>query len=276
MDSGEWLMVEVYADRDALAEAAAGFFAESARQAVAERGRCTVALAGGRTPVPLYRRLGRGSEEHRMDIPWDRIHLFWGDERWVPVSHEDSNFRVVESELLTRAPVPPGNVHPMDTAVDAPAETARRYEERLREFFRTPGDESRTPPRLDLVLLGLGEDGHTASLFPGCEAVEERSRWVAVCDLDRLEHPRVTLTLPVLERARRVLFLVSGEEKAEILRRVLEARGERRSELPAARLELEDGEVSWLVDRAAAGDPGGGSKRREAQRDERLGGEGEA
>lgn len=241
-------MIRVHADREALAEGAARLFADSARRAAAERGRFTVALAGGSTPAPLYRRLTRGEGSAGLEVQWHRVHLFWGDERMAPPQDEASNFRMVELELLEHVPVPPGNVHPIDTGLGSAEEAAKAYEAEIRDFFQESEVIGQLPPRFDLVLLGLGEDGHTASLFPGCPAVEERFRWVAACELDRLDHPRVTLTRPILERGRRVVFLVSGAGKADVLRRVLD--GDR--ELPAARLRPREGEPWWLVDEAAA------------------------
>lgn len=245
-------MLSVVQDPEELAEEAAEIFAEAARRAVADRGLFAVALAGGRTPMPVYRELARREGEGSPGLPWERIHLFWGDERMVPPEHEDSNFRTVRRQLLQHIPVPEENVHPIDTSSGSPDAAAREYEAELRELFgrlvRGGGGEGEAPPRFDLVFLGLGEDGHTASLFPGCPALEERCRWVAPCELEALDHPRVTVTPPVLERARRLLFLVSGEAKAEILRRVLDGD----PGLPAARIDPEEGEPWWLVDEAAA------------------------
>ena len=248
-------MIRVFRDPEELAAEAAEIFADDARRAVADRGRLTVALAGGRTPVPLYRELARREDEGSVAVPWERIHLLWGDERMVPPEHEESNFRMIRRELLQHVPIPEINVHPMDPAGGSADAAARAYEAVLRELFDPPSREegvggggAQAPARLDLVFLGLGKDGHTASLFPGCPALEVHHRWVASCDLETLDHPRVTLTLPILNRARRILFLVTGEEKAEILRRVLEEE----TDLPAARIDPGEGEVLWLVDEPAA------------------------
>ena len=258
-------MLRILPDPDALTRAAAAEIAAAGRGAVAARGRFTVALAGGSTPRPVYRLLGEaaagrgtGGRTGPLDLPWERTLVFWGDERLVPLDHPDSNFRMAREELLSRVPVPGNRVYPMvrrglgrDDGREPTAEAAaERYEELLRTVFDTDGGP---PPPLDLVLLGLGEDGHTASLMPGCPAVEERVRWVAACELPGLDHPRVTLTRPLLDRARRVLFLVSGEGKAEALRRVLEGTPEGEPEPPAARIAPDSGPPRWLVDRAAAG-----------------------
>jgi 6-phosphogluconolactonase len=239
---GRGVELRVREDPDSLAAGAAEEVAARAREAVARRGRFAIALSGGSTPGLLYERLAR-----RRALPWSRVHVFWGDERVVPPGHPDSNFGAAERTLLSRVPLPRANVHRVPTETHGPAVAARVYEDELRSFFATP---PRGFPRFDLVLLGLGADGHTASLFPGNEALREEERLVLAPLVPSLGGYRITLTLPVINNARSVVFLVSGEGKAGILARVLEGSGG--EELPARLVRPHDGELLWLVDRAAA------------------------
>lgn len=233
-------------DAGRLAEAAAERVAGIAAETVARAGRFTVALAGGATPKALYARLA--AEPYRWRVPWHEIHVFWGDERCVGPEHPESNYRMAAEALLRRVPVPPGQIHRMRGEDPDPERAAADYERLLREVFQVaPG----VPPRLDLVLLGLGADGHTASLFPGTPALRETTRLVAAVSAERLGVSRLTLTLPVLNAAAVILFLVSGEAKAEALRAVLEpTRPE--PPLPARLVRPRDGTLTWLVDAAAA------------------------
>lgn len=229
-----------------LARAAADEVAAAASRAVAERGRFAVALAGGSTPRRLYELLADRREPWRARIPWDRTHVFFGDERHVPPDHPDSNYRMASEALLAHVPV--ASVHRMrgeDPAEDA----ARSYEAELARFFGA--DLGGPPPSLDLVLLGLGHDGHTASLFPGSVALRERQRWVVAPFVDPLAARRITLTLPVLDRAREALFLVSGPDKADAMARVFAARPAG-DPPPAARVRPRAGALVWIADEAAA------------------------
>jgi 6-phosphogluconolactonase len=230
--------VEIVADAEALARRAAEEIVGLARSG---RQRFAICLSGGSTPRRLYRLLA--DAPYRDRLPWGRVHWFWGDERYVPWDNEESNYRMVREAMLERAPAPPENVHAIATA-PTPAEAAHTYERELKTFY---GAETFDPasPLFDLTLLGLGEDGHTASLFPGSPVLEERQRWAAAVVGSRPE-ARITLTYPALESGRRTIFLVAGEEKAAILARALA--GDR--ELPAARLRPR-GELCWLVDAAA-------------------------
>ncbi len=236
-------------DLEALSGEAADEIARSAARAVAARGKFTVALCGGTTPRRLYALLADERRPFRHAVPWERTHVFFGDERHAPPDHPDSNYRAAHELLLSRVPV--ASVHRMRGELPDAAAAAAAYEADLRGFFGLSRDGD-PPPRLDLVLLGLGADGHTASLFPGSPALEERRRWVAAPYVDRLGAHRLTVTLPILRRAAEVLFLVSGAAKADALARVLApAPGDEL--LPAARVGAEaEGEVVWLVDFAAS------------------------
>jgi 6-phosphogluconolactonase len=232
--------VEIVPDAQALARRAAEEIVALARK---QGGRFAVCLSGGSTPRPLYALLAEAP--YRDALPWRSVHWFWGDERYVPWDDPQSNYRMVREAMLARASVPPENVHPIATT-PSPADAARAYERELRSFY---GMESLDPvrPLFDFTLLGLGEDGHTASLFPGSPVLGERARWVAEVAGSRPE-VRITLTYPALESSRRTVFLVAGSEKAAILARALAGD----AQLPAARLRCQ-GELSWLVDAAARG-----------------------
>jgi 6-phosphogluconolactonase len=224
-----------------LAEAAARDFAAKAEAAIAERGRFTVALAGGSTPKATYEILAR---DYADGLDWSKVHVFFGDERTVPPDHEDSNYLMAYETLLSHVPV--GSFHRMRGELP-PAEAAAAYEEELREFFGA-SDE---PPSLDLILLGLGEDGHTASLFPETSALEVHDRWVVANPVLKLETTRLTLTVPVINSGRAVNFLVAGEGKAEALKQILEGDADPR-QYPAKFVRPENGDLTWMVDRAAA------------------------
>lgn len=239
--------IRIAADAEALADTAAALVAERAGTAIAARGRFLMALSGGSTPLALYTRLG-GPWRDRID--WTHLHLFWGDERTVPPAHHDSNYRMAHEALITRVPVPPHQVHRIRGEL-APVVAAIEYERTLRTALGTAGREATSPAGLDLVLLGLGIDGHTASLFPGRPPAHETERWVVADEIDGRGTWRVTLTPPVLNAARCVAFLVAGAGKAAILRDVLE--GARVPDaLPAQAIRPRPGALVWLVDRAAA------------------------
>jgi 6-phosphogluconolactonase len=223
-----------------LAQAAARDFATKAEAAIGERGRFAVALAGGSTPEATYEVL---ANDYAGALDWSKVHVFFGDERTVPPNHEDSNYRMAHETLLSRVPV--GSVHRMRGELP-PAEAAAAYEEELRGFFGT-SDE---PPSLDLILLGIGEDGHTASLFPETSALEVQDRWVVANPVLKLETTRLTLTVPVINSARSVNFLVAGESKAEALKQILKGDADPRQH-PAKLVRPAGGPV-WMVDQAAA------------------------
>jgi 6-phosphogluconolactonase len=231
--------VAVLPSAAALADAVAGRFVAAARDAIDSRGQFLVALSGGSTPRDTYLRLG--TEALVSQVMWSRVQVLWTDERCVPPNHAESNYRLARETLLDRVPVPAANVHRIH-GEDDPLSAADVYETTLRALAR-----------IDLVLLGLGEDGHTASLFPGSAAVHEPARWVVAARVGATSLWRITLTPAVINAAVEVLFLVSGAAKADILRRVLE--GPRRpQELPAQAISPVHGRVRWCVDAAAAGD----------------------
>ena len=235
--------LKTFDDLDDLARGAAEEIAKSAAEAIAARGRFTIALSGGNTPKPAYRLLAE-----KLGIDWGRVHVFWGDDRHVPPDHPDSNFGMAHDALLSKVPIPHDNIHRMRTEKPDAERVAEEYAWTLRSAFDLGEDER---PRFDLVLMGIGADGHTASLFPGGEAVRERSRLVAAPWVSSLGTFRVTLTPPVLNNARLALFLVSGEEKAEALKAVLEGDFQP-DRFPAQVVRPEDGRLLWMVDRAAA------------------------
>ncbi len=239
--------VRVFDGVSELMRATADEIALAARQAVDDRGRFTWALAGGSTPRTVYQLLA--SDFYRERMPWSAIHFFWGDERHVPPDHPDSNFRMARKAMLDHVPVPAENVHRIRAEEPDAQRAAAEYEATLRSFFSlSPGKAQGEWPRFDLILLGLGKDGHTASLFPGGDAVRERERLVVAPWVEAQKTFRITLTAPVLNHARRTMFLVSGEEKAEALHAVLE--GAREPERYPA--QIVEGNRLWMVDRAAA------------------------
>lgn len=243
--------VRVVSDAEELARAAAGEFARRAAEAARARGRFTVALSGGSTPRAVYRLLGGegdGGAVYPSRVPWDKVHVFWGDERHVPPDHPDSNYKAAREAMLSRVPIPEANVHRVPAELPEAARVAEEYEGTLRSFFAL---KEGLAPRFDLILLGMGADGHTASLFPGSEALRETRRLVVAPWVERLAAHRITLTPPALNASACVMFLAHGQEKAETLLAVLA--GERRPErFPAQIVRPDRGELIWLVDRAAA------------------------
>jgi 6-phosphogluconolactonase len=236
--------ITVVASRAALAEEAAQAVAGAAEEAVRLRGRFTLALSGGSTPRRLYARLA--SPPFRSRIDWARVHVFWGDERCVPPDHPDSNYRLAYESLLSKVPIPPERIYRMRGEDPDPERAAEDYARELRRAFSLKPGEL---PRFDLILLGLGADGHTASLLPGSPALDETTRLAVAAYAGPLRVSRLTLTLPVLNAAARVIFLVSGAEKAEALSAVL--KGGASPNRPASLIRPARGTL-WLVDRAAA------------------------
>lgn len=235
-------MIQIFPDAEALMRGAAEMFVERARRAVPVCGRFSVALAGGNTPQRTYELLA--GEPYRSGIDWSRVHVFWGDERCVPPVDARSNYRVTRTALLDHVPIPAGNVHRIRGELH-PADGARDYETVLAEHFGTE------PAQFDLVFLGLGTDGHTASLFPGAPVLREWTRRAAEVYVAELNMWRVTLTATVLNAAAVVAFLVSGADKADVLREVIFGPREP-DRLPAQLVQPTASETRWLVDRAAA------------------------
>ncbi|MDA8430335.1 MAG: 6-phosphogluconolactonase [Geobacteraceae bacterium] len=235
-------MIKIYPDTEALGLAAAELFAAEARQAVQARGRFTVALSGGSTPRRAYQLLA--NEAFRKLVPWRDTHIFWGDERCVPGDDPRNNALMARQELLDHVPVPPEQIHPL-LCVPSPQEGAAAYEALLRAFFADG------PPRFDLLLLGLGVNGHTASLFPDTAVLDEQQRWVADVYVAEEGLHRLTLTAAAINQAALVVFLVSGADKAPVLRKVLKEAQNPRS-IPARLIKPVDGGLLWLVDRDAA------------------------
>ncbi len=235
--------IRIFEDAQSLFQGAAEEVASQATTAVRSRGRFTVALSGGSTPRRLYTLLAT-----KASLPWDKIYFFFGDERHVPPDNPESNYRMAKESLLSKVPIPPENVFRVPAENPDPKQAAEAYEQTLRKFFNAaPGSF----PRFDLVLLGMGPDGHTASLFPGTKALQEQSRWVVSNWVEQFKTYRLTLTLPVLNNAAVVLFLVSGQDKAGVLKEVLE--GRQPGELfPSKLIKPSNGELIWMVDRAAA------------------------
>jgi len=233
--------IETLADPAALARHVAEWMTAAA---LAGSGPFRVSLSGGSTPKALYALLA--SDAFRGRFPWQRVAWYWGDERFVPWDHPESNYRMTREAMLAKAPVPSENIHPVP-ADGTPEQAAARYERTLREAYgATVLDPAR--PLFDLTLLGLGADGHTASLLPGEPVLRERERWVAAVSHGRPE-VRITMTYPAIESSRQVAFLVAGKDKAAIFK-AIRAGG---SEVPAARVRPV-GDLIWFVDRAAAGE----------------------
>lgn len=239
--------VIVVADQAALAREAAARFVASAEEAVPRSGRFTVALSGGSTPKLLYALLA--TAPYRSHLPWRQTHLFWGDERCVPPDHPDSNFGSARSNLLDRVPIPTDQVHRMHAERDGLDVVARQYEAEIAWTFGVT--RAGQPPAFDLILLGMGSDGHTASLFPHTEAIRETRRWVVGNFVPTLRAHRLTLTAPILNRGLTVLFMVSGADKAPVLREVLEGPPDP-ERLPAQLIRPVAGHLIWLVDHTAA------------------------
>jgi 6-phosphogluconolactonase len=235
----------VFPDLDALSRAVLEEMLLAMQDAIKQRGRFAIALAGGHTPAKLYA-LWAHAENYGVHTPWDRVHLFWGDERYVPHDDPLSNYRMARETLIEHVPIPAENVHAMPTDSPVPEKAAEAYEAELRGFF---GAET---PTLDLQLLGLGVEGHTASLFPGSATLEEKKRWVAAVEVPAKPPRRLTLTPVVLDQGRNTFFLVSGADKREILAALRHETASKTSQYPAARIQP-TGRTLWFLDEAAGG-----------------------
>ncbi|MBL8039466.1 MAG: 6-phosphogluconolactonase [Nitrospira sp.] len=229
------------------AHQAAAFIASVSERAVRSHGRFIMALSGGSTPKMLYQVLASSEWSTRLD--WTKIYFLFGDERCVPPDHPDSNFNMAHTALFHPLTLPQDHIFRMRGEGEDPSAVAQEYEETIRQLTKTP---SPVVPRIDLVLLGLGDDGHTASLFPGTSALQETTKIVTVGHAPTGVRPRLTLTLGVLNRAAMVLFLVTGKSKVDMVHRVLEPDSEEDRSLPAARVSPESGQLVWMLDQAAA------------------------
>ena len=235
--------ISIFESPEQLAVAGAERFVECAEQVLSKSDRFCVALAGGNTPRRVYQLLATGPFNSRLD--WAKVHLFFGDERAVPADHPDSNYAMVYEALISKIAIPAGNVHRIPGEGDL-NEDARQYENHLRAFF-----SRQSWPRFDLVLLGMGEDGHTASLFPNSAALNEQLRWVVATRNEQLAQDRITLTVPVFNHAKHVMFLVVGDKKAQRLKEVLRPQPAS-GQLPAQAIAPINGTIEWLVDAEAA------------------------
>lgn len=227
-------MIQVLSDSKDLARGAAEYFVARSAEAVAKKGFFTVALSGGSTPKALYQLLADANEPFRARVPWAETHFFWSDERHVPPDHADSNYRMAYEAMLSRVPVPEGNIHRVHGENPNADEAAREYEQTLMP--------------LDLILLGLGPDGHTASIFPGSEVLHETTRLVAAPWVEKFNSYRITMTLPLLNSGGAVLFLVSGAEKKEIVKEVLDGP----KKYPAQFVQPTHGQLIWMLDQDSA------------------------
>jgi 6-phosphogluconolactonase len=243
------LKIKYYVEPDsaALARHAAQYFVEMAGEAADAHGRARIAISGGSTPKAAFELLADPNQPWRARMPWQKLDLYWVDERCVPPGHADSNYRMTREALLDRVPLRPQQIHRIEGELD-PEAAADRYESELRNSFRLEGAES---PRFDLVALGLGGDGHTASLFPHTEAIHELTRLAVANHVPQLDAWRITLTWPVINHARSVFFLVSGEDKASILKEVLTGPHDP-ERLPSQLIWPSSGILTFILDKAAA------------------------
>jgi len=236
--------VRVFPSPDELFRAAAQEFRSLGSEAIQQRGRFTVALSGGSTPRGLHEEL---VSSFASDLPWSDVYFFWGDERHVPPDFPESNFRMAHETLLSKLPIPSDHIFRMPGELPDATQGAAVYEDRLREFFGLASGEF---PRFDFILLGMGPDGHTASLFPGTKALEEKERFVVGNWVEQHTTYRITLTFPVLNQAANVMFLISGGgHKAEMVRTALR---DPAANLPCQRVQPVDGNLKWYLDQQAA------------------------
>ena len=240
------LDTRIFQDIDALSRAALEEMLSDLRDAIKQRGRGAIALSGGHTPEKMYA-LWAANEKYRNETDWNRVYLFWGDERYVPQDDPLSNFRMTREALLSHVPIPAANVHAAPTNLPTPERVAEAYDADLRKFFGSAA------PAFDVTLLGLGPEGHTASLFPDSPALAEKSRWVVPVQVAAVPPNRLTFTLPVLNSSRSTYFLVAGENKRPILAALRAEPDSRPSAYPAGKIRPSDGRVLWFLDQAAAG-----------------------
>lgn len=237
------VQLERFENPIALQRAAANAIAKHLNEARAVRGIATLVLSGGSTPKAIYQLLG--AEPLRSQLDWNNIHLFWGDERCVPPTHAESNYRMTNRALLEKIEIPDKNIHRIPGERE-PRAAAESYEQEIRNFFTLNANEL---PQFDVTLLGMGDDGHTASLFPDTTILNETNRLVAEVFVPKFNAHRISMTFPVLNNSRTILFLVSGASKAGILREVLEGEPTR---FPVQRVQPANGTLHWFVDATAA------------------------
>lgn len=234
-------IVAALPDKTALIDYTQTVVVEKIKAAIAQRDRCTIALSGGSTPKPLYAALAN------TDLPWDKLYIFWGDERYVPHDHPDSNFKMARESWLDYVSIPAEQVFAVDTDTDSPATSAHQYQETLQQVFR--GDaQGGSLPSFDIILLGMGDDGHTASLFPHTPVLQETERWVAVGE--KAGQPRITFTVPLINQARTVIFLLAGANKQAALGQVFSTTADPH-QYPSMLVQPQ-GELYWMMDQDAA------------------------
>jgi 6-phosphogluconolactonase len=239
--------IKIAADRSELCRIAAARILDAAKKAVRRNGQYTIVLSGGSTPKDLYTLLAENAD-WREQFPWKNTHFFWGDERHVPPDHAESNYRMANEAMLSKVPVAPANVHRIKAENPDAAIAARDYERELRKFFKLSAGKF---PSFDIALLGLGPEAHTASLFPGTKALQEKKKLAVSNWVGKFFTDRITMTAPVFNRAHEVIFLVAGDDKAIPLKAVLEGKHEP-DQLPAQLIRPGKGSLLWLLDQPAA------------------------
>jgi len=239
--------IRILADTEAISRAAAEAIIKDISDCLQAQDTYSIALSGGSTPRRLYELLANDAKL-QVQIPWDRVHFFWGDERHVPPNHPDSNYRMADTALLSKVPIPSTNIHRIKAEDSDADKAAADYEQEIRRFFKIDTGQM---PRFNCVLLGMGPDGHTASLFPGTSAFEETKRLAVANWIEKFQSYRITLTGPLFNNADRILFLVGGMEKADTLKAVLED-DSKTTRFPVQLIQPTHGEVTWFLDQPAA------------------------
>jgi 6-phosphogluconolactonase len=239
--------IQIVPDADAMSRAAAETIIEHLSESLQTHDVYSIALSGGSTPGRLYALLANDAKLQER-IPWDRVHFFWGDERHVPPGHPESNYRMADTALLSKVPIPSTNIHRIRAEDPDADKAAADYALEIRRFFKIDAGQM---PRFNCVLLGMGPDGHTASLFPGTPGLQETKRLAVANWIEKFQSYRITITVSVINNADRIIFLVSGEEKAETLKAVLEDDA-KTAQFPVHLIQPTHGEVTWFLDRSAA------------------------
>ncbi|RPI19154.1 MAG: 6-phosphogluconolactonase [Ignavibacteriae bacterium] len=235
--------IKIYETTDELNSGAAELIAGLISSFIRLNFKCTFVLSGGSTPERLFTLL---ADNYKTEIDWKKVFLFWGDERYLPVDHPGNNYKMANEHLLSHVNIDPQSIFRINTDT-SPEESAKEYEDRIKKFFG-----NNELPVFDVVLLGLGKDGHVASIFPGTDAVNEKEKWVAAVKADSLNTERITMTLPVINNAKNVIFLISGEDKKEIVEKIFIKK--EKDNFPALMVKPQNGSLFYLMDRAAAGD----------------------